>query len=172
MPSALRSWMMSRVRGKNTKPELALRRALRAAAIPFSTYVKSLPGRPDVVLPRFRRAVFVQGCFWHSHSCKRGARPKTNVAFWNAKLDRNRIRDQACQSALRRAGWKVTVLWECRIQQGIGQLLGLLRKDALRLAKGTGVNVARRTARVSVVPRSRSSERPARARPSGRTHTL
>lgn len=172
MPSDLRSWMMSRVRGTNTQPELALRRALRAAAIPFSTYGKSLPGRPDVVLPRFRRAVFVHGCFWHSHSCRRGARPKTNVAFWNTKLDLNRLRDQECQRALRRAGWKVTVLWECRLQQGIKRLLALLRKETVRRAKAPGSNVARRTARVSAAPRSRSSGQLAQARPSGRTHSL
>jgi len=127
---ALRSWMMSRVRGKNTGLELQVRRALRRAGYRFKSYSKSLRGNPDVVLPSFKRVVFVHGCFWHSHHCKRGVRPKSNLAFWTKKLDANKKRDRATQAALRRAGWKVSVIWQCTLKQGIARLLRSLAKQA------------------------------------------
>lgn len=121
---------MAQVRGKDTKPELALRRALRAAGVPFTTFRKTLPGNPDVVLSAFKTVVFVHGCFWHSHTCRRGSRPKTNQVFWNLKLDKNKLRDQACQRQLRRAGWSVSVIWECSLNIGISRLIGRLSRAA------------------------------------------
>ena len=111
--AADRSRMMATVRGKNTKPELAVRSALFAAGYRYRLHRRDLPGSPDIVLPRYRVAVFVHGCFWHSHDCPRGQRPASNVEFWSAKLDGNLARDRANRAALEAAGWAVAVIWQC-----------------------------------------------------------
>jgi DNA mismatch endonuclease (patch repair protein) len=121
--AADRSRMMSAVRGKNTKPELAVRSALFAAGYRYRLHRRDLPGSPDIVLPRYRMAVFVHGCFWHGHDCPRGRRPTSNVEFWNTKLDRNLLRDRVSRTALESAGWTVTTIWECSAVHGIEQLL-------------------------------------------------
>ncbi len=121
--AADRSRMMAAVRGKNTKPELAVRSALFAAGYRFRLHRRDLPGSPDIVLPRYRLAVFVHGCFWHGHDCTRGRRPASNVEFWNAKLDRNRARDCASRTALEAAGWTVAIIWQCSVVQQIERLL-------------------------------------------------
>ncbi|MDE2102114.1 MAG: very short patch repair endonuclease [Patescibacteria group bacterium] len=121
--AADRSRMMAAVRGKNTKPELAVRSALFAAGYRFRLHRRDLAGSPDIVLPRYRLAVFVHGCFWHGHDCTRGRRPASNVEFWNAKLDRNRARDCASRVALEAAGWTVAVIWQCSVAQQIERLL-------------------------------------------------
>ena len=109
-----RSAVMRRVKGRDTGPELAVRRILRAAGIGYRLGGGGLPGRPDLVMKGRRTAVFVHGCFWHGHDCPRGARePKANAAYWKAKIDRNRARDAAARSALEAAGWRVVTVWEC-----------------------------------------------------------
>ncbi|MEQ8228517.1 MAG: very short patch repair endonuclease [Rhodospirillales bacterium] len=114
-----RSENMSRVRSKNTSPEMTVRRALHRAGFRFRLHRKDLPGRPDIVLPKKRLCIFVNGCFWHQHPrCPKSKRPKTNAEFWNAKLDANIIRDKKNHAALRQLGWKVLVLWECEINRG------------------------------------------------------
>jgi DNA mismatch endonuclease (patch repair protein) len=130
VPENVRSKMMSAVRGKNTGPELAVRTALFAAGYRYRLHRKDLPGSPDVVLSRYRLAVFVHGCFWHGHDCRRGRRPTSNTSFWNNKLDRNRARDADNRAGLEAAGWSVLIVWECAIQQGIQTLLQTLGKKA------------------------------------------
>lgn len=110
-----RSAQMSRVRSKDTAPELAVRRGLHARGLRFRLHRRDLPGRPDLVLPRHRAVVFVHGCFWHGcPRCDRGLRkPKSNATFWAVKVEANRARDQRNTEALKAAGWKVEVIWEC-----------------------------------------------------------
>jgi DNA mismatch endonuclease (patch repair protein) len=126
----VRSKMMSAVRAKNTGPERAVRTALFAAGYRYRLHRKDLPGSPDIILPRYRLAVFVHGCFWHGHDCTRGRRPTSNIEFWNAKLDRNLVRDGASRAALEAAGWSVLIVWECAIQRGIEALLETLDEKA------------------------------------------
>ncbi|CAN7737716.1 very short patch repair endonuclease [Rhizobium leguminosarum] len=109
-----RSKLMGRVKSKNTKPEMIVRRTAHGLGYRFRLYRKELPGRPDLVFPRLRKAVFVHGCFWHRHDCLRGTTPQTNVAFWEEKLARNVERDNAAIAALRGAGWSTLVVWECQ----------------------------------------------------------
>lgn len=109
-----RSWMMSAVHGIDTVPELYVRGQLFAAGLRYRLHVASLPGKPDIVLPRRKTVVFVNGCFWHGHACARGRRPVSNTTFWNAKLDANIRRDRRNQAALRAAGWRCVVVWQCR----------------------------------------------------------
>jgi DNA mismatch endonuclease (patch repair protein) len=109
-----RSRNMSRVKGRDTKPELLVRSIVHRLGYRFRLHGKSLPGRPDIVLPRHRKIIFVHGCFWHGHAgCRRAARPSTNREFWDRKIDGNVARDVANVKALRHAGWKVLVVWQC-----------------------------------------------------------
>lgn len=112
-----RSAVMRRVKGRDTAPELAVRRILRAAGIGYRLGGAGLPGRPDLVMKGRRVVVFVHGCFWHGHDCPRGGRqPKANAAYWIAKIDRNRRRDEASRAALTADGWRVVTVWECAMK--------------------------------------------------------
>ena len=107
---------MSHIRGRDTKPELVVRRWLWHQGFRYRLYVKSLPGRPDIVLRKWRTAIFVNGCFWHGHECESNRRrPMTNAQFWQDKINRNRERDARNQSLLQAAGWHVIVVWECQL---------------------------------------------------------
>ena len=106
---------MSRIRGRDTKPELVVRRWLWHQGFRYRLYVKSLPGRPDIVMRKWRTVIFVNGCFWHGHDCQSGRRPSTNAQFWQDKIDRNRERDARNVAALQAAGWHVLVVWECQL---------------------------------------------------------
>ena len=113
-----RSAVMRRVKGRDTSPELAVRKILRAAGIGYRLGGCGLAGRPDVVMKGRRLALFVHGCFWHGHDCSRGARqPKTNADYWIAKIGRNRARDADAVQALRANGWRVIVVWECDLRR-------------------------------------------------------
>ena len=105
---------MSRIRGRDTKPELVVRRWLWHQGFRYRLYVKSLPGRPDIVMRKWRTAIFVNGCFWHGHECQK-QRPATNARFWQEKIERNRERDARNQALLQAAGWHVLVVWECQL---------------------------------------------------------
>ncbi|WKB50759.1 very short patch repair endonuclease [Eleftheria terrae] len=106
--------MMSGIRGKNTKPEILLRKALFAAGYRFRLHRRDLPGAPDIVLPGRRVAVFVHGCFWHRHAgCKNAKLPSSREEFWRTKLEGNVERDRRAVNALRSEGWRVLVCWEC-----------------------------------------------------------
>ena len=116
MTDPARSAVMRAVRSKNTKPEMILRRLLHARGYRYRLHRKDLPGSPDLAFPGRRKAIFVHGCFWHGHDCRRGARqPKENAAYWRAKIDRNRARDRQAQEALRAQGWECLIVWECAI---------------------------------------------------------
>lgn len=112
-----RSAVMRRVKGRDTGPERAVRRILRAAGIGYRLGGQGLPGRPDVVMKGRRTALFVHGCFWHGHDCPRGARkPKANADYWLAKIARNRARDEGAVADLAAAGWRVLIVWECEMR--------------------------------------------------------
>ena len=112
-----RSAVMARVKGKDTKPELAVRGILRAAGIGYRLGGQGLSGRPDLVMKGRRLVVFVHGCFWHGHDCPRGARqPRANADYWTSKIGRNRTRDAANAAALAADGWRVITVWECAMK--------------------------------------------------------
>ena len=111
-----RSQLMGRIRGMDTKPELFVRRALHALGYRFRTHVRELPGCPDLVFSRRRVVVFVHGCFWHRHGCKKTYVPKSRQEFWESKFASNMKRDQRDQKQLVEAGWRVLVVWECEIE--------------------------------------------------------
>lgn len=114
---AQRSERMSRIRSTNTKPEVALRKALHRLGLRFRLHGTRLPGKPDIVLPKYRTAIFVHGCFWHRHEgCKVATTPKSNTAFWLDKFERNVARDAAAVVELQAAGWQVLVVWECDLR--------------------------------------------------------
>lgn len=112
-----RSALMARIRTKNTKPEISVRKLAHGLGYRFRLHASELAGTPDIVFPRLKKVVFVHGCFWHRHSrCSRATIPKTRVAFWIAKFAANIERDAKNRRALRRAGWKVLIVWECEIK--------------------------------------------------------
>jgi DNA mismatch endonuclease (patch repair protein) len=119
--AATRSRMMAGIRGSNTKPEKLLRSALHRRGFRFRLQAKDLPGRPDIVLPRYRAAVFVHGCFWHGHDCPLFRLPRTREDFWKAKISRNRERDAEVRHAVLESGWRHLSIWECAFRgQGDG----------------------------------------------------
>lgn len=116
--SATRSRMMAAIRGKNTGPEIVVRRYLHAHGYRFRIHRKDLPGKPDIVMPKLRTCIFVHGCFWHRHpDCKYAYTPKSRLDFWLAKFAKNVERDLAAQSALRALGWNVVIIWECETKK-------------------------------------------------------
>ncbi len=113
-----RSALMSRIRSSGTSPELAVRRMLHARGLRFRLHRKDLPGRPDIVLPKYRTAIFVHGCFWHQHQeCHLASKPKTRTDYWQPKLAGNVERDVRNKAALQLLGWKVETIWECDIRR-------------------------------------------------------
>ena len=113
-----RSRMMAGIRGKNTKPELALRQALHARGFRFRLHAKKVHGRPDLVFPKHRAAVFVHGCFWHRHEgCRYATTPSTRPEFWQTKFEANVARDTAVHARLLNEGWRVATVWECALRK-------------------------------------------------------
>ncbi|MCY3802998.1 MAG: very short patch repair endonuclease [Gammaproteobacteria bacterium] len=108
-----RSRIMGRVRGRDTSPEMHVRRATHGMGFRYSLYRRDLPGTPDLVFPSRKKVILVHGCFWHQHNCPKGTRPASNKEFWNIKLSRNIQRDRENISALNNQGWLVLVIWEC-----------------------------------------------------------
>lgn len=107
---------MSKIRSKDTKPERVLRSALHRMGFRFRIHKKDLPGKPDIVLPKYRTVIFVHGCFWHYHKdCREGRIPSSNSAFWKEKLEKNVTKDRRHQLALEAQGWHVIVVWECEL---------------------------------------------------------
>ena len=114
--SKTRSRMMSGIRGKNTRPELVIRKGLFARGFRYRLHVSELPGKPDLVFPKYKAVVFVHGCFWHGHDCQLFKWPSTRPEFWKKKITRNRELDKINIEKLRQAGWRVFVVWECAIK--------------------------------------------------------
>lgn len=106
---------MQAVKSKNTWPELAVRKALFALGYRYRLHRRDLPGAPDIVFPGRKKVIFVHGCFWHGHNCRRGAAPKSRVEFWSDKLEKNRVRDRRNYEELARLGWRSSTVWECEI---------------------------------------------------------
>lgn len=113
MDPLARSRMMSVIRGTNTRPEVRVRSLLHRQGFRFRLHVRDLPGKPDIVLPRYRAVIFVNGCFWHGHGCILFKWPSTRPEFWRKKIEHNRENDWRAQESLCRAGWRVAVVWEC-----------------------------------------------------------
>ncbi len=120
---------MSKVRGKNTRPEKLVRSLLHRMGFRFRLHRKDLPGRPDLVLPKYKTVIFVHGCFWHRHpGCKKASTPKSNTAFWEDKFEKNVARDARVAEALRHSGWNVLVVWECELKD-LDALAARLRNE-------------------------------------------
>jgi DNA mismatch endonuclease (patch repair protein) len=127
---AKRSEVMSKIRSKNTKPELLLRKALHALGYRYRIHNKLLPGKPDIVFTKYKTAIFVHGCFWHYHSeCREGRIPDTKSKFWKEKLSKNVERDLKHQQALISQGWKVIVVWECEVEKQLEEVLSKIKTE-------------------------------------------
>jgi DNA mismatch endonuclease (patch repair protein) len=130
---ATRSYNMSRIKGKDTKPEMLVRRYLHAHGYRYRLHVKDMPGKPDIVLPRYKTVIFIHGCFWHGHEgCKYYVVPKTRTDWWLNKINTNIANDTKAVTALQQAGWKIITLWECelkpaKLEQTLSNLHSLLK---------------------------------------------
>lgn len=111
-----RSWNMSRIRSKDTKPEEYVRKFLFREGFRFRKNDKRYPGKPDIVLPKYKTVIFINGCFWHAHTCSRAHLPKSNLEYWQPKIEKNKLRDEQNQKKLQDAGWKVITIWECELK--------------------------------------------------------
>ncbi len=108
---------MSKIGGKNTKPEILVRKFLFSKGFRYRINVKTLPGKPDIVLPKYKTVIFVNGCFWHGHNCKKGNLPSSNIDFWRGKISNNKLRDDKNSDLLIKLGWKVIIIWQCEISK-------------------------------------------------------
>ncbi len=121
---------MSRIRGRDTGPEMRLRSLLHRVGFRFRLHAKDLPGRPDIVLPKYRTVIFVHGCFWHRHEgCRNATTPSTRAEFWQAKFDGNVDRDNRNRAALEAAGWTVMTVWECELKADAGRIVQQLSTE-------------------------------------------
>lgn len=120
-----RSDIMSKISGKETKPEILVRKYLFSKGFRFRKNVKGLPGKPDIVLPKYKVIIFIHGCFWHGHSCKRGNLPSSNIQFWENKISQNLSRDRNVTQKLKELGWKVIIIWQCEIQNNLSREIRL-----------------------------------------------
>lgn len=137
-----RSWLMSRVGGRNTAPEWRVRRAAHALGLRFRLHRRDLPGTPDLVFPRWRKVIFVHGCFWHRHvGCSKASTPKTRSSYWEEKFRQNVRRDKRNAASLRKAGWSVLIIWECEtkhpenLRAKLAIAFRLLRRNARKRSK-------------------------------------
>ena len=136
-----RSYNMSRIKAKDTKPELLVRKYLFCKGFRYRVNVKDLPGKPDIVLPKYKTVIFIHGCFWHGHEgCKYFVIPKTRTEWWTEKIRKNKERDQQEHEALRKTGWNIITVWECQLkprkrEQTLEGILLLLQKIYLDLQK-------------------------------------
>lgn len=124
-----RSEVMSNIRSKNTLPEIRVRKILFSSGFRYRLHVKNLPGKPDIVLPKYDVVIFVHGCFWHLHAgCRDGTIPKTRTNYWKDKLLKNKKRDKDHMSELQKQGWSVLILWECEINKDLQEVLSKVHK--------------------------------------------
>ena len=115
--SQKRSDIMSKISGKNTKPEILVRKFLFSKGFRYRINVKTLPGKPDIVLPKYKTVIFINGCFWHGHNCKKGKLPSSNIDFWKEKISNNKLRDDKNSDLLIKLGWKVIIIWQCEVSK-------------------------------------------------------
>ncbi|WP_235785707.1 very short patch repair endonuclease [Sphingomonas sp. PR090111-T3T-6A] len=136
-----RSRNMAAIRGGNTKPELLVRRALHAAGLRYRIHAKDLPGKPDLIFPRYRAALFIHGCFWHRHDCHLFKWPATREGFWREKIGRNVVNDARALDQLRAEGWRVGIVWECALKgrtrldltEAVQRLIGWVKSDEAQI---------------------------------------
>jgi DNA mismatch endonuclease (patch repair protein) len=114
--TATRSRNMAAIKGKNTRPEMLVRRSLHKAGFRYRLHAADLPGKPDLVFPKFKAVIFIQGCFWHQHQCAMFHWPKSRTEWWRQKISANRAHDEAVQDKLREMGWRVLLVWECALK--------------------------------------------------------
>jgi DNA mismatch endonuclease, patch repair protein len=132
-----RSEVMSAIRSKNTKPEIKIRSALHRLGYRFRLHVKDMPGKPDLVLPKYSTAIQVRGCFWHGHTCPDGHIPNSRQDYWIPKLDKNKKRDRQNDAKLRQLGWSLLIVWECqcspsKLPETINRIVCHLRKSEIK----------------------------------------
>lgn len=128
---------MSRIKGRDTKPELVIRSMLHRLGFRFKLSDRSLPGRPDIVLPKYKVVIFINGCFWHRHSgCKHATTPKSRAEFWNDKFEQNQERDKKNLTALKKSGWMPITVWECEIKTdataAVSRIIDVLQRCAAK----------------------------------------
>jgi DNA mismatch endonuclease (patch repair protein) len=144
-----RRFNMSRIRGRDTAPELMIRRALHARGFRYRLNDRTLPGRPDLVFPKYKAVIFVHGCFWHGHNCHLFRWPATRRKFWEGKIIRNQERDCTAARALREKGWRVLIIWECALKGNtrvasvdiVDRCVDFLRSDSIQEAAIEGAPV-------------------------------
>jgi DNA mismatch endonuclease, patch repair protein len=127
---------MSRIRSKDTKPEMQMRRGLHAAGLRYRLHAPSLPGTPDIVFPRYRAVLLIHGCFWHGHNCVLFKIPATRAEFWAKKIAGNRARDERTAEALKDAGWRVLTVWECTLRGPVRRPLEAVINSCVAFIKG------------------------------------
>ena len=131
---------MNRIRGKDTKPEMQLRRGPHAAGLRYRLHASALPGKPDIVLRRYRAVLLIHGCFWHGHDCVLFKMPATRRKFWAKKIAGNRARDERSVAALKRAGWRVLTVWECSLKGPGRRPLAEVIDSCIAFVKGDSTN--------------------------------
>ncbi len=115
VPKRVRSKIMRSVKSKNTGPEIIVKKIVFRLEYRYRVNFKYFPGKPDIVFTKKRKVIFVNGCFWHGHKCKKGMLPKTNISFWNSKIERNKKRDIEVKRKLRKMGWEIMTIWQCQL---------------------------------------------------------
>lgn len=131
---------MSRIRSKDTKPEMLIRRGLHARGLRYRLNDRTLPGRPDLVFPKYHTAVFIHGCFWHAHGCALSKLPATRQDFWRTKLTANAVRDCKSVDALKAVGWRVLVIWECALRGPLRQRESVVLERAAKFIQDSDSN--------------------------------
>ena len=136
--SIARSWNMSRIHAKDTKPELAVRKYLFSKGFRYRKNYSKLPGKPDIVLPKYRTVIFIHGCFWHKHNCSRFKWPQSHQEYWENKINSNVLRDLKIKNELESLGWHVIVVWECELKRALfNDQMSKLEKQILSRTKFT-----------------------------------
>jgi DNA mismatch endonuclease (patch repair protein) len=153
-----RSRMMAAVRSKNTRAEIEIRQRLFRLGFRYRLHGRNMPGKPDLIFPRYRAVVFINGCFWHNHDCQFGALPLTRRKWWRSKLEGNRKRDETVLSRLHEGGWRTIIVWECSFRQATRNREAMLDAVAARISRFL---CSRRDKAVISSRRTRTKTRPA-----------